>query len=175
MASSSGTGDIIKYGLLAVGGYLLWNWWTSQPATTTPAVSTSVSPTATPVQAVSSTVPPVPLVPVQAATPASAPVTSGSLSAALISAAGSSSQLNADGWSYYLTQLSGVALTPQQFSNAFPSLTATNRGPTMTAQQFVQALAAAGLSAPAGYGLNGLGQLAPRRVIVAPMIRRRSW
>lgn len=66
----------------------------------------------------------------------------------LLSQAGvsSSTTMNADQWSYYYTQLKGgVALTAQQFSNAFPNLTSTDRG-SMTADQFLSALSTAGLS-----------------------------
>jgi hypothetical protein len=181
--ASGGAGDILKIGLVAVGGYLLYNWWTTSQAVA------AANPASTPAVAV-----PLPAVPVTtptATSPVAAPVStapaiippvtgsgSQSLSAALQAAAGTgNTTLNADQWSYYLTALNGgTALTPTQFSNAFPSLTATNRG-SYTAAQFVAGLAAAGLTAPAGYGLNGLGQIRPRRIVPVPhvILRRRSW
>ena len=79
-----------------------------------------------------------------------------SLSGQLQSLAGSNS-LNADGWNYYFNSLLGAPLSGAQFQSAFPAITATDRGPTMTAQQFVAALLNAGITAPSGYGMNGLG------------------
>jgi hypothetical protein len=81
--------------------------------------------------------------------PTSQPLTGASvhLSSALQKAAGSNS-LNADQWSFYLTQMYGVPLTGEQFTGMFP-----NRGSTMTADQFVQALWSAGVGST--YGLSG--------------------
>lgn len=177
--AQSGTGDILKFGLLAVGGYLLYNWWTSSQAVAAANPPTApVTPVPLPVAsspAASSGVPsipvsPTPLPPVTLPGPSLQP-----LSAALQSAAGAgSTTLNADQWSYYFTSLNGAALSPAQFSAAFPGLTATNRG-SYTAQQFVAALAGAGLTAPAGYGLNGLGQVRPRRIIRVPAMVRPAY
>ena len=71
-------------------------------------------------------------------------------------AGGSGVVLNVDGWNYYLNTLPGFLNDSSAFSAAFPNLTATDRGPNMTASQFIQAMVAGGLVAPSGYGLTGL-------------------
>lgn len=47
MAASNNTGSLIKYGLIGVGGYFLWDWWqkrgSSPAAAVTPAAPTGVA------------------------------------------------------------------------------------------------------------------------------------
>jgi hypothetical protein len=161
MAQSGGSGDILKIGILGVGAYFLWQWWQGQAA---PAASVPSTGTGTPTTTGSNTLP----VPVQT-TPTPTPSSANSLAAKLIQLGGQG-PMNADNWSYYFTQVNGAALTPAQFQSAFPAITASDRGSTMTAQQFVAALASAGLAAPAGYGLNGLGQVRVVVPIPVPML-----
>jgi hypothetical protein len=63
---------------------------------------------------------------------------------------------NADHWAFYYN-LVRTPLTPAQFGAAFPNITGTDRGPDITAAQFVQALQSA--------GLVGAGSLAGRGAV----------
>ena len=228
--AQSGTGDILKFGLLAVGGYLLYNWWTSQPAVAAaPAGTTSggttggtaggttsggSSLTAAQIaanaaaaallaqQKANQTGPvtgtPVALcpagqtyIPPNASNPAASGLTPSGVPGSCVmtvtlpgpsleplsnalQTAGGGGMLNVDQWNYYLNQMGGAGLLAGQISTVFPNVTDTDRG-SMTAQQFVAALAAAGFTAPAGYGLNGLGQLRPRRIIHVPAMVRPAY
>lgn len=183
MAQSSGMGDILKYGLLAVGGYFLYNWWTSQSSTTATTTTTGGGTTSTGTTGTTTTTPQTTSTGTTTTTTPTTTTTTGSAGGAgsptsvsqkLLALSGGVNSLNADGWSYYFTTVNGgVALTPSQFAQAFPAITATDRGGTMTAAAFVAALAAAGVAAPAGYGMNGLGQWKPRVPIPVPALMRR--
>jgi hypothetical protein len=166
MAQSSGGGDIIKYGLLAVGGYLLYNWWVSQPATTATAPVTTIPlPPSVPVTPAGGggAAPPPPVVnpPPPSGGSGGAPPPAGgvgaaSLAQALNAAAGNSasSTLNADQWSYYYTNTGHTPIDSSVFSQLFfpngrPSDPSQN--PQMTAAQFVAAIATKGLN---GFGAS---------------------
>lgn len=77
----------------------------------------------------------------------------------MYNASGHQTSLNADNWSYFMTQaLAGNALTADQFVAAFPNITATDRGGNMTADQFLVAVYKSqhGGAAP---GMSGLGMI----------------
>ena len=85
--------------------------------------------------------------------------------------------LNADQWSYYINQPAtnpatgqqiwgGANITPQQFVQAFPNITATDRGPTMTVDQYLNTLQATNVGAL--LGLSGVGDIV--RVGTAPSV-----
>ncbi len=78
----------------------------------------------------------------------------------MYAASGNQPALNADQWSYYMTQVLGGnnALTAEQFGAAFPGLTDTNRGGTMTADQFLIALYKSQHSGAAP-GMSGFGDI----------------
>jgi hypothetical protein len=155
------TEDLIKYALIAVGAYLVWEYvlspmitGTTGPATapgttttTTPGTTTTVtspSPGTTTTQTLTQPAP------VQTSQPQT-------LQALLIAAAGNPQfGLNVDQWSYYYAQLPGrVAIPANTFSTIMTNLGVTdaNRSTTMLdAQQFVGALNSVGLS--------GMGQAA---------------
>lgn len=82
------------------------------------------------------------------------------LTNALITASNgnSQSQMNADNWSFFLSQIRGQALSAEDFHIAFPFITDTNRGFNMTAQQFATAvLGALGPGMASGPGISGIG------------------
>lgn len=162
-------GDLLKYGLLAVGGYLLYEYFYGTPATTTP-VSTTTLPN-TSVQSLQpggvasnsgSIVP-----------PTSAPATSlvsttfqsqlQALATAYAQANGGAG-LNVDQWNYYMAQLTGVQVTGQQGEQLIQALGLTDatRGTIIPMTTYLTALSAIGLPG-VGLGmvrtLQGLGQL----------------
>lgn len=79
-------------------------------------------------------------------------ITPTTFSQKLVAAANGQTSLNGDNWSYFWAQLTGTALTPAQFLQAFPNVTVSDRGPNMSADQFVAALSAVGIMPPAGIG-----------------------
>jgi hypothetical protein len=140
--------DLIKYALLAGGAYLIYQEFFSTPAaattTTPPADGTTTPPPA------STTTPP----PYQYNPP--------TLVQQLQNAAGAGvTVLNADQWQYYWMntlkkpQVDQTSFDALFFPQGRPSDPAQN--PTMTANQFVAALATKGIS---GYGL-GAGTAQP--------------
>ena len=73
----------------------------------------------------------------------------------LLTAAGGVNSLNADQWDYYRNQLYPPALSSNQFGLAFP--VRTDPMPTMTVDQFISALQAAGINpASPGAGVSGV-------------------
>lgn len=79
------------------------------------------------------------------------------LAATLLAKSGlnATSMANADNWGYYFNTL-GTPMSSAQFMLAFPNITATDRGNTMTVNQYVQAVMAA-MSNPSYAGLAGVG------------------
>lgn len=129
-------GDLIKYGLLAVGGYLLYQNFISQPAVSAaPAASTGGGAPPTP--------PPT--------TPTGNPATIAALKTWAASQAGYSGTFSSDIWHWaWINVLKKPGIPDADFFALFPGGT-----PPMTADAFVNAAATRGLS--------GLG-LAVRRI-----------
>jgi hypothetical protein len=168
------TEDIIKYALLAVGGYLVWLYvieplMNPAPATagTAPATGTTAGTgagttngagtTAGTTAGAGSGTPALP--------PATSPVapTKGQTHAVNMAAVLASANttgltvLDADQWNFYWNQLGYPAVPNSVFTAAFfpngrPANAANN--PTMTAAQFVASLTANGMT-----GLTGLGDI----------------
>lgn len=134
-------GDLLKYGLIAVGGYLLYSAFTSGTVTTAAAA---------PAPAPAGTAP-------AAAAPApAAPTSSGATVAALKTWAagqpGYNGTLTSDQWHYaWITVLQKTPVPDAIFFQLFPGGT-----PPMTADSFVAALQSQGLS--------GLGRGMPRNI-----------
>jgi hypothetical protein len=154
---------ILEYILLGVGGYFIYEMFFATPAaTTTPAVpvvpattpaavSTANTTTNTTVATASTTTPTPVSTPVQSVPAAWANIVT------LLTAAGGAGPLTADQWSYYYNIIQTVPTTAVQMDNILTNLgfSQANRGGPITAQQFVNALAATtGMS-----GLGGLGRV----------------
>lgn len=93
-----------------------------------------------------------------------APSTTTDVRTKLLTAAGGVTALNADQWNYYRNSLFPPALTGQQFGLAFP--TRTDPMPTMSVDQFLSALAGAGINpANPNAGVSGI-----RGIIAAPSV-----
>jgi hypothetical protein len=78
----------------------------------------------------------------------------------LLTASGGQNNLTADQWNYYRNQLFPPALSPQAFGAAFP--VRTDPMPSLSIDQFLAALNAAGINAAApgtGGGLSGMGRI----------------
>lgn len=138
-------GDILKYGLLAVGGYLLYNAY----------VSSSTTAAAAPAAAGSGPAPAPP-----APTPAPAPAASSTAAANDVAAlktwaagqSGYTGTLTSDQWHYaWINVLKKTPVPDAIFFQLFPGGT-----PPMTADAFVAALQSQGLS--------GLGRGMPRNI-----------
>jgi hypothetical protein len=76
----------------------------------------------------------------------------------LLTASGGQNNLNADQWNYYRNQLYPPILTGEQFGRAFP--VRTDPMPSLTVDQFLAALNAAGINAATGLGgIRGMGDI----------------
>lgn len=155
--AKDGFEDILTLAIVAGGGYLLWNWWTSQPAST-PAAETPAAPTNP--AAGAAYVPPTLTQQMQtAANGNSFYVSQGNM-------------LNANQWSALWTQIGQPAIDPTTFDSIFfpqgqpPSGTAA---PLMTLATFMAALHQGGI----WNGLSGLGQ-APRLIPVPIVLAGRK-
>jgi hypothetical protein len=157
--ASGGMGDILKYGLLAGAGYLIYQNFFATPA----AATTAPAPAAgggTPPAPPAPPAPPPPVPPGYTYVPPT-------LAAALAGANSSgSASLNADQWAYYWNNgLKKPAIDPGVFTALFfPSGRPADpsQAPQMTAAQFVAALGSKGVS--------GLGAV----VIRPPLVVRRG-
>ena len=154
-------GDLIKYGLLAVGGYLLYNAFVSTPSSTAAATPAAAPAGSAPPPPASSSTP--------AAAPASAPAGSAATIAALNTWAagqpGFTGTFTSDQWHYgWINVLKKTPVPDAIFFQLFPGGT-----PPMTAATFVAALQSQGLSGCGlrSCGLRGLGAGRPF-VITAP-------
>lgn len=159
-------GDIIILGGLAVGGYFLWQWWSSQtaPATTTPATTTPAAPAAPPAYQYT---PPA----------ASQQLIASAATNTIVEAQGG--QADAYQWATIYNGISGLPSIasvninatffpsglPNQSANANKPGYSQNGLPLMTAQVFIQGITSAGVT-----GLSGLGQarLVPVPVMFTP-------
>ena len=171
------TEDLIKYALIAVGAYLVWEYVIS-PMMAAPAIGTGATPpvnTNTGVQPVQNTQTQIQTQPVQTqpALPPTQPtgiasnpdVFSKFLNAAAGGNANSQMSLNLDQWAYYYNGLNSpvVPLTGDQIATMMNAggITATNRSTlTMSAGQFVDLLQAAGITGSGMSGMSGVGQTA---------------
>ncbi len=81
----------------------------------------------------------------------------------LMTAAGGAIGLTADQWNYYRNQLFPPALTADQFARAFP--VRTDPMPSLTVDQFLAAVQAAGINASTGLG--GLGAIIPTNSVAS--------
>jgi hypothetical protein len=148
----------------AAGQQIAPSWWdtwfgnapvtgtTTGPAQTGAGGTVAGQPVQSPAQA---------LPPVQAPAPVASHFSDPALWAlrnSMFSASGNQTSLNADNWSYFMTQVTGAALTPEQFVAAFPSMTDTDRGGNMTVDQFLTAIYKSqhGNTAP---GMSGMGMI----------------
>lgn len=164
MSKDSGMGDLLKYGLLAVGGYLLYQNFIATPAaavaSTAPPATGSTTGTSSLslsdlVNAIKNAVTPTPAAtttPPPASTTTASPAAAATLSAQLVTAAkdntffiAQNGQGNADEWNFYLAQLRPPGLSADQFAAIFPGMTATDRGPVMSADAFVSKIQAGGV------------------------------
>jgi len=184
MASSSGS-DLLTFGLLAVAGYLAYEWFFATPATTT--TTTSGTTTSTPPASTTTTTPPSsPPAQIVATLPTANWDTVAGVINSMAQGTLSPTQtyvLNLDQWSYYYNQYAtepaqsgsqavpGLApLTTSQISQimAAANITSANRSTvTMTAGQFVALLQAIGIT---GSGLSGFGAFGfSRRPVQIPV------
>jgi hypothetical protein len=164
------TEDIVKYALIAVGGYLVWVYvleplfnQTTAAAGTAPATGTAAT---TGTTGTSTATVPIPVtIPAQATVPSpiitsnSGPGIPQSHMAAQLQAANTTGSLtlNADQWNFYWNQLGLPAVPNAIFTSAFfPNGRPANavNNPTMTAGSFYTALANAGMT-----GLSGVGDI----------------
>lgn len=136
-------GDILKYGLFAVGGYLLYNAFTSSttaaaaPAAGAPAPAPAPAPSPAPSAAAASTV--------------------AALKTWAASQPGYNGTFSSDIWHWaWTTVLKKAPIPDADFFALFPGGT-----PPMTADAFVAAAQSHGLS---GCGLRGLGLGLPRNI-----------
>jgi hypothetical protein len=142
--ASDGMGNIVKIGLLAGGAYLIWQEFFSTPAAAAaPAAGTPAAPAAPPYQ-----------------------YNPPSVVQQLQNAAGAGVTVeNADQWAFYWTNtLKKTAIDPTVFAALFfPSgrPADASQNPTMTADQFVAALATKGVSGYRGMGGLGAGTARP--------------
>ena len=177
-------GDLFKYGLLAVGGYLLYEYFYGTPTAVVPTavVPTAVNPVST------TTVPPVGTSAGQPGyisdpTPSNTtvvPPTSVASTSLISSSVQDQLQqladtfvtntqaigLNVDQWNYYLAQITGVQLTGAQGEQLILALGETDatRGTIINLSTYLSALNATGLG---GLGLGmvrGLGLIEGRVV-----------
>ena len=155
------TEEIIKYGLVAVGAYLLYIYVIEpmmNPVVTAAAPATGTTTTAatgtTATTTAPSTTTTAPAQPPVAYTP---PTMTAQLAAANTTGM---SVLDADQWNYYWNQLGFPAVSDTVFASTFfpngrPSDASQN--PTMTAAQFTGALTAAGMTGISG--VRGVGDI----------------
>jgi hypothetical protein len=159
-------GDLLKYGLLAVGGYLLYNAFTS-PATAVPGTAVGITPT-------------------PAGTPAPAPApsyvtTPPTLAAQLDKAAQSNSFYTSQGgkmdafqWAYIWQNslskpaIDGGVISALFFPSGVPSDSSTFAH--MTAADFVTALATKGISGLGAFGLPAIPRRIPKVVTLPAAI-----
>jgi hypothetical protein len=133
MAKGSGMGDLLKYGLLAVGGYLLYSNFVSQPAVSAPAASTGGG------------APPTPPPTTPAAAAAASSSTAATVAALKTWAAGDPNYkgtYTSDQWHWgWINILKKPGIPDADFMALFPGGT-----PPMTAEAFVAAAVSRGLS-----------------------------
>jgi len=147
-------GDLVKYGLLAVGGYLLYNAYVSG-STTAAAAPSAATPASPPPPTASAAVTPIAPAPVVSSAP-----TVAALKTWAAGQPGYTGTLTSDQWHYaWINVLKKTPVPDAIFFQLFPGGT-----PPMTADSFVAALQSQGLS---GCGLRGLGAGRPF-VITAP-------
>ena len=162
MAQQSDTmGTVLKWGLIGAAAYFVYQAWASSQASSAaaaPAPGTAPAPvtTSTLATVAGGTAPPAPTTPVVAGTGSNPAATT--TAQALVNAAGGETQLTADEWNYYWTQLSGV----NQTADLFP---AGNRAALMSVNDYIAARSAAGLPTTIS-GFSGLGVVALRVPLV---------
>lgn len=160
----AGMGDIVKYGLIGLAGYYVYEtFFANAPAvagTATTGVTTvpvTTPPTGT------TTAPPV----LTTTPPVQTQTIAQQLSALAQSQYGSTA-LDADQWSYYMSQILGTPVATDGTHNgnyyslwlAMPTLADGGRSIPISVSQYLANYAAAGLPVPSGrslQGLNGLG------------------
>jgi hypothetical protein len=163
MAKEGMLGELITLGLLGVGGYLLYNWWTTSQASA--AAQTAATGTPAPTPPVYQYSPP----------PASQQLQTAAASNSIVQAQGG--QADAYQWATIYNGISGlppissVDINATFFKNGqLPVQTPNAPGmsqqglPLLSAQLFIQGLTAAGIK-----GLSGFGQ-APRMIPVPVML-----
>jgi hypothetical protein len=160
MAKEGMFGDLISLGLLAVGGYLLYNWWTTSQASAAAQTAATGTPAPPPPPAYQYTPP-----------AASQQLQNAAASNDIVKAQGG--QADAYQWATIYNGISGlpsissVDINATFFPNGLPATQTPNAPgmsqgglPLMSAQLFIQGLTAAGIK-----GLSGFGQ-APRMIPV---------
>lgn len=148
-------------GLVAVGGYFLYEWWVGQQAAA--ATTTTPTPGTTPTMTQAQTPTSVSTAPTT--TPATTTTTTGT---AAPTATDLQNQLNqtlagADAWNYAYAQLTGVGIDRRygfSFDQVYGSIVngVRNNGQLLTANAFLTMPAAFGFTTPAK--LSGLGAIA---------------
>jgi hypothetical protein len=163
MAKEGMFGELITLGLLGVGGYLLYNWWTTSQVSAAAQTAATGTPAPTP--------------PAYVYTPpaASQQLQTAAAQNTIIQAQGG--QADAYQWATEynsiagLPSISSVNINNTFFPNGLPATKTPNAPgmsqqglPLMSAQTFIQGLTAAGVT-----GLSGFGQ-APRMIPVPVML-----
>jgi hypothetical protein len=166
MAQDNTFGEVLKWGAIAVGAYLLWQYFTSSSASAAPAAAPASGGTpATPITLQSL------IAAIEAAgtTAAATPPATGTvvavpttfapvanetaLASALIDTAGGVNSLNVDQWNYYAYQLGSTVLTPTQSAAV---ATAAGGDNPMSVDAYIAARTAAGVPLSIT-GIAGLG------------------
>ncbi len=156
MAKGMDTGSIVKYAAIAGGAYWLYQKISGGEFTLPaflggPAAAPAPAPTPAPAASPTPATNPPPTTPAASAPPGT---TAGpSLLEQLKAAAATDAFFqqqggkgNADQWNYYRNILRPPGLTAAQFGSAFPGMTDSDRGPMMTAEEFLAKLSGAGLA-----------------------------
>lgn len=165
--------DLFKYGLLAIGGWMLYEYFYGTPSLTTSVASTTVPPlntqnTSQPgaqAGSGSNVVPPT--------STASTSLLSTSVQTQLQQLANSDlaanpnqGGLNVDQWNYYLNQITGVQISPVQGEQLIQLLGEddSTRGKIIPLNTYLTALSAAGLGRVGMGMVRGLGMLRTRSI-----------
>ncbi len=170
--SGDGIGSIIGYAALAIGAYLLYDWWTTPVTAATTATPVTAATTATVVSTVPTTSSPNITTPTVVIPQSSSTVqvnTDPTVQALTLvqlleqtANVVADTPMTADQWSYYYQQLRGITINSDQYStiinnlnNQFPGNGITGSS-VMTATEFAQGLTSV--------GLTGLGNTATTRL-----------
>lgn len=161
---------VIGFGALAIGAYLLYEWYLSSQ-TAVAAGAAPVTPVTTPVT--TTTLAPGSSAPVSTTTVATIPVDTTTLQSALVNAAsvgynsimlgqGSGMQLNLNEWLYYYQQVTGAVVSPTQANAIASNLNIDPVNSLITVGDFIQGLQAmqtSGISGISGLGASGQPRL----------------
>jgi hypothetical protein len=173
--AQSDTGSLIKWGLLALVGWYVYENYFATPAAAAPSTpGTPIPPLITPPSSttpppVTPTVTPLPPVvnvsplPVPPAPPQAGIHTLDALYQAMVSLAGGTSQSGVDGWGYYLNQAlaaNNMGAAPDPIPIFAASISGFNRGTPADNFTAAQYWAIMGPALKTQFGLSGLGMFA---------------